>query len=175
MYDWDMGDSALNTWVRLRQTWEAMISSVESELETYNITLPQLDILLMLAASETSLTPSEIASLTFRELHTVSGLLSRMERVGYVCKIRNTNDRRFVRVMIQPKGQQLLDTVMASRYTGGRRIVKNNLSDDEIGQLDCLLKKLRDGALADLSIKSKPLPRTLRAPAMVRRTTKNTP
>lgn len=169
MHDWDVGDYALNTWIRFRQANEAILKSVETELESYQTSLPQVDILSILNASEQSLTPSEIASYTFRELHSTSELLTRMEKQGYIKRIRDESDRRFVRVGLQPKGKKLLDKIIQSGFAEGRRIMKEALTVEEIQELDRMLIKLRNVALRDFSMQPSPLPETMHSKNMVYR------
>lgn len=168
MYDWDLGDPVFNAWVRLRQAWEVMAQSMEMELDSYRTTLPQFDILAILSASKTPLTPSEIASYIFRELQSASGLLTRMEKAGYVKKVRGKKDRRAVKVRIQPKGEELQKRIMESGFPYTHRMVRTSLSEEEIMQLDQLLKKLRDGILEALGLKIEPLPDVIDARGMLR-------
>lgn len=169
MYDWDLGDPVFNAWVRLRQAWEAVAQSLEMELDMHQTTLPQIDILIILNASKAPLTPSDIASYTFRELHSVSGLLTRMEKAGYVRKLRSRKDQRVVKIQMQPKGEQLLKKTVGSGFPHARRIMMPSLSEEEIKELDQLLKKLRNGALQELGLKTEPLPDTIQAPTMLGR------
>jgi len=167
MYDWDLGDAVFNAWVRLRQVWEAVKKYSELELEPYQATFPQIDILMILSVSTRPLTPTEIASYVFRELHSVSEFLTRMEKSGYVKKVRSRKDRRVVRVHIQPKGEELLRQTVGSGFPSAYRIMRSYLSEEEIKQLDLLLKKLRDGALQEMGLKAEPLPDILDARGMV--------
>lgn len=169
MYDWDLGDPVFNAWVRLRQAWEAVAQSLEIELDMYHTTLPQIDILIILSASKAPLTPSEIASYIFRELHSVSGLLTRMEKAGYVRKVRTRKDQRVVKVRMQPKGEELVKKAVGSGFPHARRIMRSSLSEEEVKQLDQLLKKLRNGALQELGLKTRPLPATIDAATMLAR------
>lgn len=169
MYDWNLGDPALNAVTHLRQAYEVMERLAILELEEYRTTLPQLDILMILNASKVSLSPSDIASYVFRELHSVSELLTRMEKAGYVKKGRSKKDQRRKVVQIQPKGKALLEQIQASGFERGRRIFKSSLSGDEIKQLDQLLRKLRDGALHEIALDSQPLPDSLNALGLLRK------
>ena len=167
MYDWDMGDPLFNAWVRLRQAWEAIAQSLEIELDMHHTTLPQIDILLILSVSKVPLTPSQIASYTFRELHSASGLLTRMEKAGYVKKVRSRKDQRVVQVTIQPRGEELLKQAVGSGFPYTSRIMRSTLSREEVEHLDELLKKLRNGIVHELGLKIEPLPGILDARRML--------
>jgi len=169
MYDWDKAVPTFNVWVRLRQAEEAVQRVLEEELSMYQTTLPHVDVLMTLSVSKDPLTPTQIASYIFREKHSVSGLLTRMQKAGYVKKVRSRKDKRVVRIRMQPKGEELLQQLVTSGFVYAHRIVKSSLSEEEIEQLDQLLKKLRDGALQILGLEAEPYPlNTLYPPRMLR-------
>ncbi len=167
MYEWELPDSIFNAWVRLRQAWEAMERLLATELDMYHTTLYQIDILMILSVAKVPLTPSEIASYRFREKHTTSELITRMEKAGYVKKVRGPKDQRSLKIQMQLRGEELLKQAVGSGFAYARRVMKSVLSDEEIKQLDQLLKKLRNGALQELGLTTEPLPDTLDAMRML--------
>jgi len=166
VYDWDKTIPALDVWWRLRQVEQVMERALHWQLDAHGITLPQIDVLMILSVSRTPLTPSEIAAYVFRERHSISELLTRMHKAGYVKKVRSRKDKRFVTIRMLPKGKDLLqEFTRAGLVYYSIRIVKSALSEEEIRQLDELLKKLRNSALQELGLTSEPYPfDTLRAP-----------
>jgi len=84
MYEWNLRDPYFKVWLRMRQVWEALERAMEMEMEPLPATLSQIDILMILRGSSIPLTPTQIASYIFRAQHSVSGLITRMERAGYV-------------------------------------------------------------------------------------------
>jgi len=60
MYDWELKDEALRTWVRLRQASDAVARLLEVELDKQGTTVAQLDVLALLNASKSALTPGQI-------------------------------------------------------------------------------------------------------------------
>ncbi|NQT48398.1 MAG: MarR family transcriptional regulator [Chloroflexi bacterium] len=130
---------------------------MERDLDKQGSTLAQTDVLRILEASKIPLTPGQLASYIFREQHSVSAQLSRMWRAGLVKKTRSKKDQRVVSIKMQPKGKELLEQ---TRQAGGgqtRDLLTSALSDEELRQLDKLLKKVRDRALQRLGMKAKPL------------------
>ena len=89
MFNWELKDDALKTWIRLRQASEVMEKVLETDLDRQGSTLTQVDVLSILDASKTALTPGEIADYTFRQQHSASAQLSRMWRSGLVKKTRS--------------------------------------------------------------------------------------
>ncbi len=158
MYDWELADPVCNLWIRMRQAWEAMDKTLEVNLGKSDTTLSQIDVLVILSINKGSLTPGEIASFMFREKHSASALLTRMQRAGFVKKTRSKKDQRVVKIKMQPKGEELLRQAMPSGLGQSRRLLRNCLSDSEVQQLDQLLKKVRDCALDELGVKAEPLP-----------------
>ena len=156
MYEWNLRDPYFKVWLRMRQVWEALERAME--MEPLPATLSQIDILMILRGSSVPLTPTQIASYIFRAQHSVSGLITRMERAGYVKKVRSKKDRRLVEVVMQPKGEELVSRALASGFRYARRIVEASLTEEEIKRLDVPLKKLRDGALLEMGLTTRPLP-----------------
>jgi len=169
VYDWNFDDPFSNTWVLLRQTWEAISDYLESELSMHQLTLAQVDILMILSASKAPLTESQIASYTFRTPQSVSGLVARMESAGYLRKVRGTGDQRVVKIQMMPKGEEAVTKVRRAGFVYGSRVVKSSLSATEIAQLGQLLRKLRDGILQEIALKTEPLPDVLDRPRLDRR------
>jgi DNA-binding MarR family transcriptional regulator len=164
MYDWELSDDALKAWVRLRQASDALERALETGMAKHGVTLAQIDVLGLLSVSKVPVTPSAIASYTFRRVHSASAQLSRMSRAGLVKKTRSKEDQRVIRIKIRPKGEELLKETRQAGVGQARRLLKSCLSDKEIKQLDGLLRKVRDGALQQLDMKAVPLPETVNVP-----------
>jgi len=158
MYNWEIADPYMTAWVRLRQATEAALKATEIELGKQQTTLAQMDVLLVLSMSGVPMSPGQIASYVFREKHSVSALLSRMQRAGYVKKARSKKDQRVVKIQIQPKGKELLGRAMPVITGYTRDLLAARFSEKEIKQLDRHLKDLRDAALQALGTKVKPFP-----------------
>jgi len=147
--------------VRLRQASDAALRATEIELGKRQTTLAQMDVLLILSMSKVPLSPGEISGYVFREKHSVSALLSRMQRAGYVKKVRSKKDQRVVKIQIQPKGKELLSQSVAVIIGYARDLLKTRFSEKEIRQLDKYMKALRDMALRELGTDAKRVPATI--------------
>ncbi len=164
MYDWELKDDALKAWVRLRQASDTVERLLESGLGKDHATLAQIDVLAILSVSKASLTPGEIASYTFRQQHSASAQLTRMQRAGYVKKTRSQKDQRVVKVKMQPKGEDLLKLTSHNGLGKAQSLLKSCLSSAEIKQFDRLLKKVRNCALEQLGIEAQTLPKSISIP-----------
>jgi len=158
MHNWETEDPYMSAWIRMRQASEAMVKAIEIELGRQGSTLAQMDVLLILSISRTPLSPGEISSYVFREKHSASALLSRMQRAGYVKKVRSKKDQRVVRIQIRPKGEELLNQSIAVIFGYARDLLKARFSEKEIKQLDRFMKALRDLSLRELGTEAKRLP-----------------
>jgi DNA-binding MarR family transcriptional regulator len=160
MRDWELSNPFLTAWLRLRQAYRAAIRIAEIEMSQFQSTIAQLDILNMLNATEGSLTPGEISSYLFLDNTGISALLTRMQRVGLVKKVRSRVDQRVVRIQMLPKGKELL--AKARRLHGGTcQTMEECFSENEVKQLDDYLKRYRDHCLQKLGKKAQPLPSNL--------------
>ena len=88
----DSTDKEYQLWALLRQTRDAVSRARGKELKEYGISGRQSSILFTIQLIEQTgsiPTPAEIARWQFREPHTVSTLLKRMEREGLVKKVKD--------------------------------------------------------------------------------------
>ena len=76
------------------------------ELFQYGITPAEAAVLVIVQAIGEKATPAEISRWLFREPHSISGLLARMEKQGLVRKVKDLDRKNLVRVVITEKGQQ---------------------------------------------------------------------
>jgi DNA-binding MarR family transcriptional regulator len=161
MYDWEPSDNVLRTWIRLRQTCQALERLMERELDKHDASLAQLDVLDLIDASKVPLTLGQIASLIFRQPHSASALLNRMRQSGLVTKRRSKKDERVVTVKMTREGEQLFRQASRSALRQAREPLSTALSEAEIEELDRLAKKVRDKALEQLGVTARPLPDTI--------------
>jgi len=159
MYDWNICDPSTNTWLLLVQAYQASRRVAEAELRRYRITLGQFHILMLLASSKVALSPGEIASYLFREKHTTSERLTRMEKAGYVKKHRSQEDERMVRVEITPDGKEFLYQLLP-RLVCSRHATAFFVSEEGNAQLNAFLRGVRDQSLQILRKRLTPLPPT---------------
>ena len=157
MYNYELSDSALKTWIRLRQASEAVEKVLSTDLDKQGSTPEQLDVLATLDAMENPMTPGHLSDYLFREKHSMSAQLSRMSKAGTVRKTRSKKDQRVVKVVITAKGKERL---AKSKVVMGeaREIVASALSEQELVQFDRLLRKVRDKALEKMGQKAGELP-----------------
>lgn len=117
-------------------------------LADFNITPPQLTALQVLQKNG-NITIGELGEKMYLAYSTATDLIDRMERNELVQRVRDSNDRRVVRLQILPKGEKLVDEVIARRkqYLAGILVEVND--EDRIHLMDSL-KRLDDIMKADV-------------------------
>lgn len=83
-------------------------------LSNFDITHPQFDALLVLREFG-ELTMGELCSKMFLACSTATDLIDRMERNGLIERVRDTADRRVIRLKVLPKGDAVIDEVLEAR------------------------------------------------------------
>jgi DNA-binding MarR family transcriptional regulator len=100
-------DQDLNLWALFRQTREAMFKARGKELEKYGISSTQAAVLFTIQNIGKSATPAEISRRLIREPHSISGLLSRMEKQGIIKRVKDLPKRNMLRISLTAKGKEL--------------------------------------------------------------------
>lgn len=83
-------------------------------VSNFDITPPQLDALLVLREFG-NLTMGELCGRMFLACSTATDLIDRMERNGLIERVRDTNDRRVIRLRMLDKGSVVIDEVLVAR------------------------------------------------------------
>ena len=136
-------------WVMLHQSRDAIFKLRERELRGYGITATQASILFTIVEIGGNPTAAEISRHLIRESHSVSTILSRMEKQGLVTKENDIKRKNLVRVSLTEKGRYLYQE--AAKRKSILKII-SKLPSAECEQLILSLQKLRDMAVKDLGI-----------------------
>ena len=91
----------------LRRIFKAVQDYSQEVSQEFGITGPQLWALKTIYAEE-SLSLSELSKKMYLHPSTVTGVVDRLERKGYVFRDRGQKDRRVVKVQLTPSGKQLV-------------------------------------------------------------------
>ena len=104
-------------------------------------------ILFVISANGGSVTPSLISNWMLREPHTISSIISRMEKQGLVEKTRKIGGNVEIIITLTEKGRQIYGKI--SNIESIREML-SCLPEEEREQLSLSLKKLRDKGLSHL-------------------------
>ncbi len=146
-------DELYNLWLVLVKSRRGLFKAREKELIQYGITPEQAGALHIMHNIGEPVTRSEISRLTFREVHTVSGLVTRMEKAGLVRLIPDKDRKNRVRVVMTEKGKEAY--LQSTKRESIHRIL-SVLSKEERKQLRLSLEKVMDRALKELGQYYKP-------------------
>ncbi len=103
-------------------------------LNDVDITPPQFEALQYLR-KEDNLTIGELSSRMYLACSTVTDLLDRMERNELVKRVKDENDRRIVRIVVLPRGHELIKLVMENRVNYVESIL-SELDEEVIDAID---------------------------------------
>ena len=131
---------AIDAYVQLRRTADAVARYVEAELGEWRMTAAQYGVLLHLMKGE-PLSLTDLSGLIFRSNSTLTSLIDRMERDGLVARVAHENDRRVTTVALTPKGRELLHEIRGHHrpFLAG---MMSCLSPEELSQLSVPLNKI---------------------------------
>ena len=148
MKDLLSSDQELELWVLLGHARSSMYKVRRKELRRlYNISPNKSIVLLSLQIIGDKATPAQISRWLFREPHSISELLSTMEREGLVRKVKDLDRRDQLRVVPTEKGRELWHQIL--KIESIRRMM-SCLSGKERQMLKSCLLKLRNSAVKEL-------------------------
>ena len=143
-------------WLMIHQIEDMIPKCEEGVLTDIDITNQQLLVLLaMVYISEVKDDPIIITSLVpvhNRSLNSMSSIIDRMEKNGLVEKIRDLPDRRAARLIISPKGKEVIKIASKPNAELIKRLL-SAFSAVELKTFMSLMKKLRSKMLEELSLK----------------------
>jgi len=136
--------------VALHHTTNAIVRVREKELSQYGLTYMHAAALFTIhAIGGKGATPAEISRWLFREPHSVSGLLNRMEKAGLITKSKDMDRKNLVRVAMTEKGQQAYSQVIKREYLHD---IMSTLSNEDRKALMGYLRIIKNRALKELGI-----------------------
>jgi DNA-binding MarR family transcriptional regulator len=126
---------------------DALLKARQKELEQYNIHVRRAALLLTVQALGDKATSVELARRLLRERHTVSELLSKMEKDGLLRKVKDLDRKNLVRVVLTDKGREVYNH---SSKVASIRNIMTVLSEEERQKLRSLLQVLLHAALQEI-------------------------
>ncbi|MBE9505632.1 MAG: MarR family transcriptional regulator [Chloroflexi bacterium] len=140
-------------WLLLEQTRNAIFKARELELEQFGISLAQAAVMFVIQTTGGRARPAEIARWLVREPHSISGLLTRMERDGLLRREPDPERKNSVSIVLTAEGQDICDKTFRRESV---RQAFGGLSDEERKELVGSLIRLRDRALKDRRVRNRP-------------------
>jgi DNA-binding MarR family transcriptional regulator len=137
-------DENEKAWVQLSRAFRAVERAREVELEKFGLSPIEAAVLHALESADDPVTPAKLSRWLYREPHTMSGLLNRMEDKGLVKKSKNLEKKNLVRVTLTKKGEQAFQQQWEARIVPK---ITSFLSKKEMDSLKETLDKLEGKAL----------------------------
>ena len=136
----DRGRTVSEIMQSLRRVFRAIHEYYRDVSERFGITGPQLWALKTISHNGT-LSQTELSEKMYLHPSTITGVVDRLERKGYVIRDRNHIDRRVVRVQLTPEGKALVKK--APNPIQGKMIYGlRNLRKEELNSICTSLQKL---------------------------------
>jgi DNA-binding MarR family transcriptional regulator len=132
----------LRLWKLMDHTVFVINRTRKKELGLYGLTPEKAYVLDILHRSGGSVTIQKIADITMRRHNSISTLVNRMVKQGYVEKTKDPEDGRQYNVTITEKGQALFDVFTTNTLMD----IFSILSEKDKSRLEQGLKELRDNA-----------------------------
>lgn len=102
--------SDLYFWILFCQTWVAISKARQRELDPYNISEIRAALLFIIELIGHEATPAKISRWLFREPHSISEIMDRMEKQGLVRKTKDLDRKNQVRIELTDKGRECYRT-----------------------------------------------------------------
>ncbi|MBI2761397.1 MAG: MarR family transcriptional regulator [Chloroflexi bacterium] len=147
MQEPEVSRAATHAWRQLYLTYSVIFKAIERSIAATNVTLPQALALNTIRYGEGPMTPSRLAHYLTQETQSVTGLIDRMERQGWVRRVRDLPDRRAIRLELTEAGARKLDETVQPGYETTERMF-GRLSEKETVELTRLLLEVYEGATA---------------------------
>jgi len=126
-------------WRSIASTYKKGYLYINSDLRKYGLTPPQYTVLRTIWRSSTGLLPmNEIGKEMVVTFANITTIVDNLEKMKYVRRVRDKDDRRIVRVQLLPKGTKLVERIYSSHQ-------------EEIAKLMSSLKKSELGSLIDFT------------------------
>jgi len=139
-------------WTMLHQARDAISRLREKELHKLGISTAIAEVMFTIENIGSEATPTKISRHLLREFHSVSSILSRMEKKGFVKKVNDLKKRNTVRVYLTDKGRQVYNE---AKKRESILDILSCLSEKDGQQLASSLKKIRDKAIRTLGIEDR--------------------
>jgi DNA-binding MarR family transcriptional regulator len=136
-------DAVIRAWARLVRAQQTVLAAVEAELKAAGLPpLAWYDVLLELARADAGVRPFALEQELLLAQYSLSRLLDRLEKAGYVERRTCAEDGRGQIVAITPPGRALIKRMWPTYRAAIARHLGAKLSEDEAARLASLLGKL---------------------------------
>ncbi len=144
-------DPATALWMLIGRTSRLIGKARQRELAKYGISVDASAVIFTVYSLGRQAIPASISRQLFLERHSVSQLLTRMEKDGLIRRVKDLERRNYVRIELTIKGR---DALQRSNKQRSVKPIISVLSESEQQELWKLLAKLRDRTIKRLGLKN---------------------
>ena len=134
------GRLAVSVWVRLLKAHGLMLREVRRRVPE-GLTLPQFDVLAQLHRREAGMTPGELTRELLVTAGNVTGIVDRLVLLGLAERRPVPEDRRTVRVVLTPRGRQIMHRAIP-RHRADVEAILSAMPPSSLARLRDLLGEL---------------------------------
>ncbi len=136
-------DESIGKWISMLYRFTK--TYLERELSEYGIGSSQFVCLINLLAKD-GIHQEELSSIEKIDKGTITRSLQKLEKLGYVSRIRDTNDRRAYRIYLTDKGLNMKDKIfeVSDKWT---TVLSKNLTSEEKEIAIILLRQMAENAV----------------------------
>jgi DNA-binding MarR family transcriptional regulator len=143
-----LSDEYFALWVMIAQTRDSLLRARQRDYARFNISNERRAVLWSIQNNGGKATPVEIARQLFRELHSVSEMLIRMEKEGLITRERTSGKSRII-AKLTPKGHEIFEQ---SLHNETDKRIFSTLTKKQRERLLSYLWKIRSKVLNELGI-----------------------
>lgn len=150
----DTGDMQLDVSARLTALGRIVNKLLKSRMSRLGLNLAQVSLLYLLRLKFDKITPTTLSRRTTLTKHTISHAISELEKAGMVKRSMNPDNYRTTFITLTKKGEEYADMVVATHRTLGHDVL-SIFNEDELRELDNMLKRIRWHVLSDVVVKER--------------------
>ena len=142
-------DEALEIWILILRVADTLRKGRQRELSHFGITPEQAGVLQTLHDLKGSARSPEISTYVFRERQSTHQLLERMERMGFLTKVNDSDRKNGVKFTLTEQGRNAQDHSAERQFP---RKVLASLTKQERAQFKELLQRVLTEALGGIGV-----------------------
>lgn len=132
------------TILKMIRVSEELVKAGDRFFKQYGVTTTQYDVLVILQYSEKRITQSDLGNRRVVSRSNITGIIDRLEKMGYAAREGSADDRRVKYIKITPKGKDLIKKV-EKKYFDNLKQVMRFLSDKDKNSLREIMDKIEKG------------------------------
>ncbi len=112
------------TILKLVRTSEALVKAGDRFFKRYGVTTTQYDILVILKYADKDIIQGDLGNLRVVSRSNITGIIDRLEKLGYARREASTQDRRVNFIMVTPQGVDLIEKVERDYFNNVKKAVR---------------------------------------------------